>query len=194
VLRAAPILDRSATLALVHRLFSASDVVEIGDALLSDAVNPAEDVVYVGCFPGLDVICGWQLVTDRPSTATERILAGAARPTAYLHAMHTVVDWCAFGLWTDGTLGRAVSVSSGAGVVEDIGERLSFEEPYWAGARTDGRDDAGTHPLPFRPVELATAALHAFFGFRLDGGEGIDDVDPEIIPVVGYRVTPPARA
>jgi hypothetical protein len=188
VLRAAPILDRTGTLAVVQRLFPEQDVAEIGNALLAEAVNPAEDVVYVGCFPGLEIVCGWQMVTERPSDAAKHILSGPERRTVYLHAMHTVVDWCAFGLWTDGQLIRALSVSPGSGVVEDIGDRLPFEEPYWAGEREGCPADDGHHPLSFHPVALAKAALHAFFGFRLNGDDSLDDVDPEIIPLVGYRI------
>lgn len=189
VLRAAPVLDRAATLALAQRLFPDDLVTDLGDALLADAINPAEGVAYIGCFPGLDIVCGWQLVTERPSEATERIIAGSARRSAYLHAMHTVVDWCAFAIWTDAELVRGLSVAAGSGVVEDLGERLTFEAPYWAGEREDCPDDEGAHPLPFHPVALGRAALHSLFGFRIEGHEEIDDVDPEIVPLVGYRVT-----
>ena len=194
VLRAAPVLDRSATLVLVSQLFPGDEVAEIGDALLADAINPAEGVVYIGCFPGLDIVCGWQLVTERPSEATERIVTGPDRRTAYLHAMHTVVDWCTFAIWTEGALVRGLSVSAGSGIVEDVGDRLAFEEPYWAGEREECPDDEGAHPLAFHPVALGRAALHALFGFRIEGHEEIDDVDPEIVPLVGYRVTPAVAA
>jgi hypothetical protein len=188
VLRAAPVLDRSATVALVERLFPGEAVTEVGDALLADAINPAEGVVYVGCFPGLDIVCGWQLVRERPSESTERIVAGPTRRMAYLHAMHTGVDWCTFAIWTDGALVRGLSVSAGSGIVEDLGDRLTFEEPYWAGEREDCPDDEGAHPLAYHPVALGREALHALFGFRIEGHEEIDDVDPEIVPLVGYRM------
>lgn len=190
VLRAAPVLDRAATLALAHRLFPGYQVEEIGDALLAEATNPAEDVVYLGCFPGLDVVCGWQMVSEKPSDAAERVLAGSPRRAVYLHAMHHVVDWCAFGYWVEGSLVRSLSVSPGSGVVEDHGERLTFEEPFWLGEREGCPGDERRHPLPFHPVALGAAALYDFFGFRLDGEESIDDVDPEIVPLVGYRLTP----
>src|SRR5687768_3814123 len=92
VLRACPPLDRAATRALVDRLFPGGAVDEVGDALLVDAVNPPADVVYVGCFAGLDILCGWQLVGDHPSDLSDRLLGGTDRPHVYLHAMHADVQ------------------------------------------------------------------------------------------------------
>ncbi|MFD4655933.1 DUF6928 family protein [Kitasatospora sp. NPDC058444] len=52
-----------------------------------------------------------------------------------LHAMHSVVDWLAFGVWEDGRLVRSLSLSPDSGIIEDIGEPLSFEVPSWARER-----------------------------------------------------------
>jgi hypothetical protein len=174
VLRAYPVLDKPATRTLVDRLFPGASVEEIGDELLADALDPPEDVVYLGCFPGLELACCWQLIGERPSQSGERLLGGPARKLLYLHAMHGDVDWCSFGLWRDGQLVRGVSVGRDAGVLEDFGEHLDFERTYW-----DGQPD---------PMTLGGAALRNFVGLVLEGAKRHDDVDPEIIPVVGYRV------
>jgi hypothetical protein len=47
--------------------------------------------------------------------------------------MHSVVDWFAFAVWQDGRLKRSLSLSPDSGVLEDIGAKLPFEEPYWSG-------------------------------------------------------------
>jgi hypothetical protein len=57
-------------------------------------------------------------------------------------------------------------------LLENIGEPLPFEAAF---------DD---------PLELGCAALHALFGIAVGGPKDLDDVDPELIPVVGYRIGP----
>jgi hypothetical protein len=179
VLRAAPVLDRDATRALVDRLFPDLEIEPIGDELLCHALNPAEDVAYAGSFPGLDLVCSWQLVADRPSRAAGRVLAGPARRSVVLHAMHGSVDWCSFGVWLDGRLVRSLSASPRSGIVEDAGDRLPFEAEYW---RPEGA------PLPVRPMALGERALYELLGLRCDCEADLDDVDPEIVPMLAYRV------
>jgi hypothetical protein len=184
VLRAFPVLDKPATRVLVERLFPDAVIEEVGDMLLADAFDPPEDVAYVGCFPGLDVVCGWTLMPDRPSQLDGAVAAASEKRNLFLHAVHADADWCSYGRWHDGELVRAVSVCPDPGVIEELGERLDFEEPYWKGEHpADGLD------LPFHPLELGAAALRDFFGIVPVAEIGNDDVDPEIIPVVGYRIT-----
>jgi hypothetical protein len=47
--------------------------------------------------------------------------------------MHSVSDTLAFAVWKDGVLVRSLSLSPHGGIAEDLGERLEFEEAYWAG-------------------------------------------------------------
>jgi hypothetical protein len=174
VLRAAPILDRAATRELVVRLFPGADVEECGDALLIDGVDPPDGVVYAGAFPGVEIICSRLLVAERPSILAARIGADGSDRTVLVHAMGGSDEWCAFAAWERGQLVRAVSVLAGGRLVENVGEPLSFEGAYWAGEC--GLDGYGER------------ALRAFFGFALHEAEHLDDVDPEVIPLVGYRV------
>ena len=170
VLRAYPVLDKPATRGLAERLFPDQPIAEIGDLLLADAFNPPQDIAYVGCFPGIDLVCSWGVMPDRPSLLAAELLGVTARRRCYLHAMHSDAAWCAFGVWHDGTLVRSLSVGREPGVLENIGEPMTFEAAH---------DD---------PLELGCAALHALFGIAADGPENLDDVDPELIPVVGYRI------
>lgn len=48
-----------------------------------------------------------------------------------------------------------------------------------------------TYPLVFHPLELGEEALRAFAGFVLEGRPLPGDVDPDTVPLNGYRVTDP---
>ena len=172
VLRAYPVLDKPATKDLAERLFPGAQIAEIGDELLVDALNPPEDIAYLGCFGALDLVCSWKIMPDRPSQLDPAVLGATVRRNTYLYALHADADWCSFGLWQDGELVRAYSACPDPGVIEDIGARLSFEQTY------------ETYD------ELGDAVLEAFFGIDQSNDAENDDVDPEMIPVVGYRVSP----
>ena len=72
--------------------------------------------------------------------------------------MHSVVDWLAFAKWKNGELVRSLSLSPDSGILEDIGLRLPFEEPFWS----------SKHQLPrmmmlitlFRSILLSLGKLH----------------------------------
>ena len=157
VLAARPELDRVATDALVRRLFPAHEVTPVGAGTLGDDVNPADDMVCAAVWPGASLVCTSEAALDRPSELDARFLAAGAGRTTYVHAMHSVVDWFALGVWSpEGRLLRALSLSgANEEVLEDVGDHLSFEEPYWAGElpATEDEEDEG-YPFPFHPLEL----------------------------------------
>ena len=76
--------------------------------------------------------------------------------------------------------------------MEDIGEKRSFEIPYWAGQHpaVDGADDDAEYPFPFHPLDLGEAALKDFFGYNLEGE--IDESQPDIdsIPLLTFKRRP----
>ena len=167
------------------------------DANLWEMVHPPEDIAYAACFPGLDNLCSRNVMVDRPSELPPRYLQAAEGRTVILHAMHSVVDWLAFAIWKDGVLVRALSLSPDGGIVEDIGERLPFEAPYWGGEHPvepvdfvplPGRPGPSgePYPLPFHPLELGEGALRALFGFVIEGFLGPDDTDAFEVPVHGF--------
>jgi hypothetical protein len=120
-----------------------------------------------------------------------RFLQAAAGRTVYLHAMHSVVDWFAFAVWrADGELGRALSMSPDSGVIENLGEPLAFEQPFWAGERPIGGDD--DYPFAFSPPELGEEALGTLFGFVYEGPTTARrTVDPEEIGLAAFTLALP---
>jgi hypothetical protein len=196
VLAARPALDRAATDALVRRLFPSHTVTPDEGGTLGENADPDDDMVYAAVWPGATLVCTSNVALDRPSELEARFLAEGSGRTVYLHAMHSVVDWFALGVWgPDGGLRRALSVSGGdEEVIEDVGDRLAFEEPFWAGEfpAIDGDDDDDGYPFPFHPLELSEAALDHLFGFVFEGYTGMaadTAVDPFDVPLAGFRLT-----
>lgn len=191
-----PELDRAATDALVRRLFADHTVQPDEDGTLAEDANPDDERVYAAVWPGVAIVCTSQVALDRPSRLDPRFLAEGAGRTVYVHAMHSVVDWFALGVWgPDGELRRALSVSGGnEEIVENMGDRLAFEEPFWAGEFPATDDDEDDYPFPFHPLELSEAALDNLFGFVFEGYTGMtggSSVDPFDVTLAGFRVTAP---
>lgn len=168
-------------------------------ANLSEMVHPPEDIVYAVCFPDVDILCSRTVMLDRPSELPPRYLQAAEGRTVILHAMHSVVDFLAFAIWKDGVLIRSLSLSPDSGIIEDVGEHLPFEEPYWAGEHPVEPLDfvplpgqpgpsGDPYPLPFHPLELGEEALRALFGFIIEGFPDPDDIDAFEVPVHGFDV------
>jgi hypothetical protein len=181
-----PLLDRDATTRLARELFPTENLEPLDDGDLSYTCPPDSEI-FIGCFPGVSVIAAKEFGIDYPSILPRRFIAAGGSGMVYLHAMHSVVDWFAYAQWVNGNLVRSLSLSPDSGILEDIGARLPFEEPYWSGqhpAVDDGEDD---YPFPFHPLELGEAALAELFGYQLEGT--VDDLllEPETIPLIRYK-------
>lgn len=127
---------------------------------------------------------------DRPSTLPSAFIEESRGRTLYLHAMHSVVDWFAYAVWRDAKLVRALSLSPDDGIIEDIGTREPFEEPYWNGdhpAVDPSEEDEAAYPFPFHPLELGEAALGALFGYHLEGPIDASLLEPESIPLARFK-------
>jgi hypothetical protein len=188
-------LNRAATEALVTRLFPGLSVDAIEDGNLDWNVYAPDDLLYAGVFPHLTVVvCATELGEIRPSHVRHGWLAEGAGRRVILHSMHSVSDFLGFAVWReDGTLERALCMSPRQGIVEDLGERLPFEEEYWAGRHPveDDEDDEEPYPLPFHPLDLGEEALSALCGFVREGipPEGMPDVSQ--VPLAGFRLGRP---
>jgi hypothetical protein len=185
-LEARPALDRDASRALAETLFPGESLELIGEGDLS-YTNPPDPLMFIGCFPGVSVIAASEFAVDHPSQLPGRFLDVAGKRRITLHAMHSVVDWFAFAVWEDGRLIRSLSLSPDSGILEDIGEPLPFEAPYWAEQqRVAGDEGEDAYPLPFHPLELGEEVLLARFGYQLEGG-GAASVDPFSIPLLHFQ-------
>ncbi|MET9483281.1 hypothetical protein [Streptomyces sp. NPDC006638] len=149
------------------------------------AVWPSVGVACTASLPGLEVVCSRKLAKPHPSQLTEEISRLAAGRVAYGVFMHSAEDWAAFAVWSGGELVRAFSVSPEAGIIEDVGEHLPFETPFWSGERAVRNEVK--YALPFHPLQLGNEALRAFFGFILEGREDASCFDPEEFEIPSFR-------
>ena len=183
-----PPLDREATQKLADTLFPGEKLEQIGDGDLSFTCPP-DDEVHIGCFPGVSVVAAKEFGIDYPSKLDQRFIAAGGNGTVTLHAMHSVVDWFAYATWANGKLTRSLSLSPDSGIMEDVGQRLPFEEPFWSGehAAVDIEEEEDAYPFPFHPLELGEAALKNQFGYQLEGYIDASLLEPESIPSVRYK-------
>jgi hypothetical protein len=77
-------------------------------------------------------------------------------------------------------------LSPDAGIVENTGEPLPFEVPYWAGEHPVGDG----YPLPFHPLDVGDSALRALFGFIIEGRPQRADIDALSVKLAGFQVPP----
>lgn len=181
-LRASPELDRGRTLELAKTLFPKDRLDVIGDGDLSNTCPP-NDELHIGCFSNVSIVAAKEFGIDYPSKLDASFISHGGSGTIYLHAMHSVVDWFAFAKWNNGELIRSLSLSPDSGILEDIGGRFPFEEPFWSGRHpVDGK-----YPLPFHPLELGEAALKHLFGYQLEGHLDSELLEPESIPLAKYK-------
>jgi len=188
LLQSRPQLDREASIKFAQELFPSEKLSSLEDGSLS-YTNPSDDQLVVGCFPGLSIVAAKEFGLDYPSRLTANFVNPALGQTIYLHAMHSSVDWFAFAVWRDGQLQRSVCLSPDSGILEDIGARLAFEEPYWAGQHPaiDPEEDSSSYPFVFHPLELGEAALLELFGYQLEGSAGNSLIDAENLPLMRFK-------
>jgi hypothetical protein len=187
-LSAKPQLDLKATQKLARALFPGEKLEPIGNGYLSDTA-PRDEELYIGCFPGVSIVAAKEFGIDYPSYLPKEFIAAGGSGTVTLHAMHSVVDWFAYAIWTDGKIVRSLSLSPNSGILEDTGEHLPFEEPYWAGEHpvVCSGEDRSAYPFPFHPLDLGEEALRELFGYILEGRTDPSLLEPESIPLVRYR-------
>lgn len=181
-----PALDRQATEAFAAALFPGERLVNQADTDLT-WTNPPDDEIRIGCFPGVSVVAAKEFAIDHPSRLQPHFLEAGQDKVVTLHAMHSVVDWFALAQWRNGVLIRSLSLSPDSGVLEDLGARLPFEAPYWAGDHPAIEDEEEDYPFPFHPLDLAEAALGALFGYQLEGAMDDSMIDPETIPLMSFK-------
>lgn len=185
-LRQARQLNPEATRALVAATHPAWEGTASSEGALFDDCYPPEGTVYAGSFPDIDVLCDRDVMDYLPSEFPARYLDAAVGRRVILHAMHSVTDTLAYATWENGSLVRSLCLTPDDGIVENIGDPLPFEAPYWAGEHPV----SDRYPLPFHPLELGGAALRALFGFVIEGRRQPADIDAESVRLAGFQVPP----
>jgi hypothetical protein len=186
-LRHAREFDPAAAHALVAATHPGWDGTASPDADLYSGCYPPEGTVYAGSFPGIEILCDRDVMDYLPSEFPARYLDAASGRRVILHAMHSVTDTFVYAIWESGSLIRSLSLSPADGIVENIGDPLPFEAPYWAGEHPV----QGRYSLPFHPLELGgDAALRALFGFIKEGRRQPTDIDAESVKLAGFQVPP----
>jgi hypothetical protein len=183
-----PELDRAASVAAAARHFPKAKLQPLDDGSLTWTCPP-DDELHVGVFDGVTVLAAKEFGIDRPSKLALPFVQGS--DVAILHAMHSVVDWFAYACWKYGVLERSLSLSPDDGVLEDIGPRAAFEEPYWDGTHPavdpEDEDDDLPYPLPFHPLELGEEALRALFGYQIEGFVSPDLLDTDRFKLLRFK-------
>jgi hypothetical protein len=177
--------DPAATLALVAATHPGWSGTASSASTLDEGCYPEQGTLYAGSFPGIDVLCDRDVMNYRPSEFPGRYLDVAAGRRVMLHAMHSVSDSLTYAVWEHGALLRSLVISP-AGIAENIGTPLPFEEPYWAGERPVGDG----YSLPFHPLDLGNDALRALLGFILEGRTQATDIDAGAVRLTGFSVPP----
>jgi hypothetical protein len=188
LLKSYPQLDRERAISLAQRLFPNEKLETIKDRNLCFTCPP-DDEIYIGCYPGISIIAAKEFSLDYPSKLNSFFLNQDIGRKIYLHAMHSVVDWFAYAIWIDGKLQRSLSLSPDNGIIEDIGEKLKFEELFWSGNYygEDPEVDYTESAFLFHPLDLGEQVLLELFGYQLEGDVGLGTFDPEKIPLAGFK-------
>ncbi len=187
ILKGKPVLDRTQTEELAMQIFPKETLVPIEDGSL-EYTSPPDDELFIGCFDDLIIIAAKEFGIDYPSKLPSRWLEICNKKYSYTHAMHSVVDWFAFATWENSTLTRSLSLSPDSGILEDIGEKLLFEKPFWAGDHPvfePGEEDE--YPFVFHPLELGEEALSSLFGYILESYPQPEHIEPADLPLLAFR-------
>lgn len=189
--------DPDAALALAKQLHVDHDVLPIMVGTLGGCAGPDRDEVYIGCYPGVTVVCSAQAALIHPTELPELLVRPLASEKTYLVSFDASHGWGAFAYWERGEFRRAFS-STRVNILEDEGLPLVWERPYWAGEHPV-HWVAGELPdpqtLPFDPPDFADAANNEWLGFHYrslppTGGA----VLPGDIAVCGFSLFPKGQA
>ena len=186
-------LNREKTIELASSLFPNNRLELIGEGDLS-FTNPPKDEVLAGYFSGVLIVATDELAIDYPSNIPQRFISNGLGSKIQLHAMHSVVDWFAYAIWENEDLVRALSLSPDSGLLEDLGEKLPVELPFWNGKHPvydpeDGEDE-DAYPFNFHPLELGEALLNYLYGYVIEGVVDDNQIEPEEFVLLRFKRLP----
>ncbi|MCC8929282.1 hypothetical protein [Rhodococcus sp. I2R] len=187
--------DQGAARALVESLFPEYTAVPSSETSIVDATHASPDEVFVGCYPGVTVVCGPNLSLAKPSSLPDVWTRPLASDRTYLVSTDPETAWGAFAYWERGALRRSFSATP-IYIYEDTGLPLVWERPFWAGEHPL-MYPPGVMPdpqsLPFHPQEFAEAANAEWLGFRYTEAPRGEELDPHSLPVSGFTLYAPGQ-
>ncbi|WP_067704676.1 DUF6928 family protein [Nocardia jejuensis] len=177
ILRAHPDPDHEASFALARQLNPEHDVVPAASGTMKVWAGPDPESVYIGCYPGVTVVCSAQAALSRPTRLPELLVRPLASEHTFLVSYDLTLGWGAFAHWERGEFRRSFSATR-VNILEDEGLPLVWERPYWAGdhpIRLGPGEPPDPQLLPFDPPDFADGANQVWLGFRYRGGTLVRD-------------------
>lgn len=173
---------------ILNALFPKKNFVETESGNLA-FTNLRSGDVQIADLGELLVVATDAAALDYPSKVPQHFVDYSNYKYIYVFAMHSVVDWFAFAIWENKQLVRSLSLSPDSGIMEDIGEKLSFELDFWSGKcpAVDPEDEEDTYPLPFHPLDFGENALLHLMGYQYEGLIALNKVDPEEIEMACFK-------
>ncbi|WP_308014727.1 DUF6928 family protein [Nocardia coffeae] len=196
VLRDHPDPDPAAALALARQLNPDLDVVPAASGTMKVWAGPDPGSMYIGCYPGVTVVCTTQAAVARPTRLPELLVRPLASERTYLISYDVAHGWGAFAHWERGEFRRSFS-STRVDILEDAGLPQVWERSYWAGEhplRLLPGEFPDPQTLPFDPTEFADGANAEWLGFHYRGGEHDGALVPDDVPVCGFSLFPKGQA
>ncbi|MRH91396.1 hypothetical protein GFY24_28810 [Nocardia sp. SYP-A9097] len=196
VLRAHPGPDPAAAWALARQLHPDRDVVPAASGTMKVWAGPDPESIYIGCYPGVTVVCSTRAALPRPTKLPELLVRPLASEHTYLVSYDLSLGWGAFAEWERGEFRRSFSASR-VNILEDEGMPQVWERPYWAGEypiELEPGELTDPQLLPFDPPDFAGAANQEWLGFRYRGKFSEDALTPDQIEVCGFSLFPKGEA
>nr|WP_280340790.1 hypothetical protein [Nocardia neocaledoniensis] len=194
VLRSRPEPDPDAAAALAGQLYADHDLLPIMIGTLNGCAAPDRDEVYIGCYPGLTVVCTAEAALVRPTRLPDLLVRPLASEHTYLVSFDSRIHWGAFAHWERGEFRRSFS-STRVDILENEGLPMVWERPFWAGEHPVPWQDGAPGPqtLPFDPPAFADAANNAWLGFGYRAAEPRHP-GPGDLAVCGFTLYPKGKA
>ncbi|MFI1914846.1 DUF6928 family protein [Nocardia sp. NPDC020380] len=196
VLREHPGPDPEAAWALARQLNPDRDVVPAASGTMKVWAGPDPESVYIGCYPGVTVVCSTQAALPRPTKLPELLVRPLASEHTFLISYDLSLGWGAFAHWERGEFRRSFSATR-VNILEDEGLPRVWERPYWAGdypIELQPGELPDPQLLPFDPPDFADAANEVWLGFRYRGRTPAEALVSEEIQVCGFSLFPKGEA
>lgn len=184
------VLDRDASNQLARTYHPGTRGEPIAEkSLYESCLGPSKDL-YIGCYGAACIVAGDRI----DHTPDHRLMSKGMRHTFYYSRTDTA-DQIAFSFWRERQLVRSFAHTPHDGIIEDVGERLPFETPFWAGEFApefldDDYDEDEPHPLPFVSEQFLEAALVNILGVSMFGPRVGSLPTADDIPVLRYSDDP----